>query len=857
MRRFRHIAAAIWATALVVSVPAYAINVGVPSTGVGLPGSWWGNGHTGGTADFGILGDYSNHSHPWFAGVTFVEPPGQISGSGSHGTEVTSVAASKDATYRGISYGMDKVLDADNLGSTCTTGDSEILWALGVDYRCDWGSGPLVEGAADPAEALNYSHGSAATIEDPDDPWFDSLISIYGVGIVPAAGNHGPGGETTTDHCNSYNTLCMGGSNDTNTTSRADDTIWNDSSRGPVIGTARKKPDLVAPAAALAVANYQCSSPGCPEGEAKGAEGTSLSAPMGTGALVILAGAGISDYKAQKAILINSADGIGAQTTWQADAGWGQLAMDTAYSQKDNYSTGVVGQGQSKFYSANLAIGDKATITWHRRVVYESIPINAQTPKTIYPITNLDLTQYSTGRDQRDISNSSVDNVEQVTSPNAENALYKIKVNSSVQGASTEPYAIAATKALTSVDAPTVDQAVIQSVIEVKQATDVTVQSTATNNGDLTAGNATATINLPSGVSLESGAATQGVGGGDNDLQPSESNQVNWTVRGTTDGLKQITIDSQGSTFGETWTSSKNVSLLVDSTGPTTAFGSLSTYSSSNPVAVPLTASDGSGSGINQTEVQSSVNSGAWQAHITLPAGHSSFSFAGAEGLSYRFRSRATDDLSNTGNWSESSTTTIDTQAPALELFSLPTSTFGQTVNVWVAATDAVSGVVSRTYSIDGGAAHGFPGDVISLSGLAPGGHTVSVSVGDVAGHVNTKNVSFTVMGVTVDPVSKKKTKVGKLKIKRKGRKVTVRGTVTSGAVGNMRITVKFYGKKPRSKKLRRKIKKATKAYAKIKKRRFRKTFTVPARGRYKIVAKFRGNDLYKASKRTRRIRVK
>ncbi len=858
MRRFRHIAAAVLATALVASAPASAINVGVPSTGVGLPGSWWGNGYTGGTADIGILEDYSNHNHPWLAGVNFVEPPGQLPTGMNHGTSVTSVAVGNDPNeiYRGIAYGVEKVLDADNFAALCPGGSaSEELWSLGIDHRCNWGSGPLVEGADqdDRAEALSWAAGNSATIEDPADLWFDSLISIYGVGISAAAGNEGPGAETTTEFCNSYNTLCMGATDDEETTSRADDTIYESSSWGPVIGTNRKKPDLVAPGESLAVANYQCSSPGCPD-EAHGASGTSLSAPMGAGALVILAGAGITDYKAQKAILINSADGIGAQTTWQADAGWGQLAMDTAYLQKDNYATGTIAEGQSKFYSANLAVGDRATITWHRRVVFDSIPPNAQTPKTIYPLTNLDLTQYSTGQAQRDTSSTSDNNVEQVTSPNTENAIYKVKAASSVQGASTQPYAIAASKDLTELDAPTVDQAVAQGATEAQQATDVTITSDIENtSNDLTAGAVTADIDLPSGVTLTGGSDPQPLG----TLGPNDSAQAQWTVQGTTDGLKQITIDAQGSSFGETWSSSKNLSLLVDSTGPTTSFGSLGTYANSNPVTVPLASSDGSGTGVNQTEVEVSANFGAWSPHTTLSAGQDSFTFTGVEGVSYRFRSRATDDLGNTGEWSESSTTTIDTQAPALSLYALPTSAFGQTISIWVAASDVTSGVASRTYSIDGGAVHSFTGDVISISGLAPGSHTVSVSVSDTAGHINTRAASFTVLGVTVDPEPKKRSRVGKLRIKRRGRKITVRGTITKGVAGKVRITAKFYGKKPRSKKLRRKIKKATKTYAKIKKQQFRKTLTVPTRGRYKVVAKFRGNDVFEASKRTRRVRVK
>ena len=649
------------------------------------------------------------------------------------------------------------------------------------------------------------------------------------------------------------------------TTSRDNDTIWIDSSRGPVIGTSRKKPDLVAPGQAVIVAcseypDTPCEgTPGVPE------NGTSLSAPMVAGGVALLASVGVSNPKAQKAILINSADGIDTQTTWQADAGWGQLAMDTAYAQRNNSVVSSIGANGAKFYEANVSVGDKATLTWHRRATFALVPPNMTTPKTIYEVTNLDLRQYTEEQVERASSTSTSadpngeDNVEQVTSSNAETAIYKVDANSSIDGATSEEFGIAGTQSLTPRATPTVDQSVVQGETQVQQATDVVVQTTITNNGDLTAGDATATINYPNGVSLVSGAETrtQSVGGVDDDLQPSESHQASWTVRGTSDGLKQITIDAQGSSFGETWSSSRNVSLLVDSTGPTTAFGALDTYSTSNPVTVSLTSGDGSGAGVEQTQVEASIDSGAWQPHTTLPAGHTSLTFAGSEGSSYRFRSHATDGLSNTGDWSYSSTTTLDTQQPSLSLYALPTATLGQAVDVWVAATDAVSGVASRTYSLDGGPAQPFAGDQIKLVGLQTGSHNVIVSVSDMAGHSSTQRVDVSVLGSTVVEPVKKKSKVGKIKIKRKGRKLTVRATITKGVTGNVRITAKFYGKKPRSKRLRRKLKKAIKKYTKIRKRRFKKTFTVPARGRYKIVAKFRGSDSYKASKRTRRIRVK
>ncbi len=217
---------------------------------------------------------------------------------------------------------------------------------------------------------------------------------------------------------------------------------------------------------------------------------------------------------------------------------------------------------------------------------------------------------------------------------------------------------------------------------------------------------------------------------------------------------------------------------------------------------------------------------------------------------------------------------TIDTQPPSIQL-SFPAPAEDQLFYEYVNAVvkDEESGVASKVFSFDGGVSTAFSGDSLPLPNLGqlePGDYVLEVVAVDGAGNVGVATLSVPVVRFLCHPEpfctrpkpptpskSKEKTRVGKLKIKRKGRKITVRGTITKGVTGNVRITAKFYGKKPRSKKLRKKIKKTTKAYARIKKRRFRKTITVPTRGRYKIVAKFRGNGSFKASKRTRRIKVK
>ncbi len=847
--------------ALMLPASAGALRDAVPTTGVNLPGVWWDVGLTGNGASIGVLQDQWNRDHQWLRGHTVVTAPDQTSSSTTHGSATVSVIASKDATDKGIAYNIDRLIDADNLGSTCSIGGSGSVktWAYGINQRCDWGAGQPIPGITNPPDVFTDSSGSVPDAEGI--PFDDFLIDTTGIIQTQSAGNDGPDNETVHKQCSTYNNICVGASYDNRSSPRADDTIWSDSSRGPVVDTNRKKPDLVAPGQAVIIACAEYPDPPCVGTPGTPENGTSLSAPMVAGGVALLASVGVSNPKSQKAILINSADGIGAQTTWQADAGWGQLAMDTAYRQRSNSIVNSVGVNGAKFFEANVGNGDKATLVWHRRASYDLVPAPGGTPTNLYDVSDLNLRQYTTGQVERDASTSMEDNVEQVVSPSAETeaAIYKVDANGSIDGANTEEFAIAGTQPLTQRTTPTVDQTATQSNTQVNLTTDVTIQTTVVNGGELTAGNATATINLPEGVTLTGGSQTQAVGGADNDLQPSESDRAAWTVRGSSDGLKQITVDARGESFGEVWRSEKSFSVTVDSTGPSAGFGALAEFSTSPAIGLNWTGSDGTqGTGVSNWQVQVSENGGTYtDVQGSLSASTTFASFTGRESKTYRFRVRGIDQLRNAGAWAYSRTTTVDTVGPSVTVTPGNLTPGGRDVTLLVAISDATSGIAYKAYSVDGGRAIGFGGDTFHLTGLNSGSHSVGVSAVDVAGNLGVGSTSFAVSDLCTPFCGKKKAKITKFKIRRKGRKLRISGAITRGVKGNVRITVKYIGKKPRSKRLRKRVRKARKRFAKIKKRRFRKTVKVPISGRFRVTVKFRGSDEHKPSKRSRRVTVR
>ena len=659
----------------------YSRNVGA--------GSWWAAGHTGGTgsadtsaADIAIEADPSYHAHPAFAGIRWQQTPTYWSGNqragSTHGTGVTSMAVSRgatacalcvptDAAEKGIAPGVDSVLD--------TSGNGDLMWALGVPWRSrDPATGMYVTwpAAADPAEVVNYSRGlDQVTYDDDLSPQSrDAYVDTYGVTITIAAGNAGPAQQTVNDPAIAYNAIAVGGASGTYTGDPLDDTIYDWSSRGPTVG-GRKKPDLVATGGATVAYSYFETT-----GQLwKSETGTSYAAPQVAGAAALLAGIGINDPRTVKGLLINSARqgratpaaAMGTQTGWQPDWGWGMLDLTTALAQRANFASDAVPAGGARFFRATTqSAGDRATLVWHRRAsdcdaqhAKDGCVYDPDSGAHVFTHSNLDLAQLdpATGAVEA-ASTSAVDNVEQVRSPGTGSVIYKVTAGG-VDGLPGEPFSIVGTQPVTPLvtPQPTVHMSVSGSGPR-RAGESVTVTATVANpSPDLTAESAQVRLDIPAGVEITSGAqtrtlgtlATQGGGG--------SSQTLNWTVRGTTDGIKQLAATASASRYGSTFASTATAGFAVDAAGPVTTLAAPTGTSTSTAMPISWGATD-AGSGVSSYDVEVSLNGAPfapwiWQSSLTAAT------YEGNRGNRYSFRSRAIDLFGNVSAWVTSAEVTL------------------------------------------------------------------------------------------------------------------------------------------------------------------------------------------------------
>lgn len=158
----------------------------------------------------------------------------------------------------------------------------------------------------------------------------------------------------------------------------------------------------------------------------------------------------------------------------------------------------------------------------------------------------------------------------------------------------------------------------------------------------------------------------------------------------------------------------------------TTAAGSYTFGTWANQsVTVTLSASDGGGSGVDQTF--STVDTGTQQTY--------SNPFALSEEGSHTVSYWSTDNVGNTET-PQTVTVKIDLTAPVISYTGNQSSyTVDQTVDISCAATDALSGIASSTCQDINAPAASF----------APGVNTVSSTASDNAGNMQSGSVSFTV----------------------------------------------------------------------------------------------------------------
>lgn len=197
-----------------------------------------------------------------------------------HGTHVMSIAAgdggggTSAATFRGVAPNATlyaaKVLDSSGYGS-----DSQVI--AGIQW-CHAQAG---------VQVLSMSLGDTI-VSDGSDPVSDAVNAAVSGGdvVVVAAGNSGDGPGTIAAPGVAAGALTVGAASDWSApvgTARHDDGIWLAafSSRGPVVGTTRIKPDVVAPGVSVTAAKS-----GTTNGYVT-MSGTSMATPYAAGAVAL------------------------------------------------------------------------------------------------------------------------------------------------------------------------------------------------------------------------------------------------------------------------------------------------------------------------------------------------------------------------------------------------------------------------------------------------------------------------------------------------------------------------------------------------------------------------------------------
>jgi len=388
---------------------------------LGLPTSFWANNRFGQSWDVGVMDTSCQQNHPAFAGVNFDGAPETSvtdlvnvgSTPAGHGTAVTGIITSRDATFRGVAPGLDRVLIGRAAG--------------GLDTDVDW----MVTTAVDDPEAINVSweYGTAVADDDLIEQFYDAVVDDFDCGFIIAAGNNGGTTSTLTRPSVARNGICVGNMDILNTADRADDRLRSTSSRGPVPVSGRKKPDLVAPGHETWTPRAQWET----GGDFVNFIGTSAAAPHVTGGyLLVVQTRGDQTTYSNKAVLINAADAWSDNGTdlnysddgavwgshWNKAYGWGSLNLGSAYfNATDTFESYVstaplplpTGPAE-RLYHGTLFNGEKATLVWNRSMVYNGL---MQPGVGTTPDLDLRLYRQSDGA-LIDSSLSNIDNVEQV-----------------------------------------------------------------------------------------------------------------------------------------------------------------------------------------------------------------------------------------------------------------------------------------------------------------------------------------------------------------------------------------------------------------------------------------------------------
>jgi serine protease AprX len=535
------------------------LNISVPT--LGAP-TFWTGGITGAGQAVGVLDSGVFSGNPAFSGVNVVDQPfGDAASTGScfndtpqsasdavgHGTHVAGTIAGHGSAdfpaYLGVARGLSTVYNlkvgwAQTTNSSgCKGGasafNSDVLAAI------NW----AVQNSS--LRIFNYSYGGKATADDDGNTrLMDQIADNFNVTLVISAGNNGPDGSSLNTPGVGYNNLSVAAMNDAKTPARGDDSVASFSSRGPTAG-GRSKPDIAAPGQVIFAAAYNSNG-------LIGMQGTSMAAPHVTGAAVLLNQLGVSDPLAIKAVLINSADGLG----WAPDLGWGYANLTTAFQHHD-YAKDTLAGGGLRYYRGTAAGVFKSTLTWNRH-------IGAAGNGTASLFNPLHLYLYSRGNNTLlGQQESGIDNVKQVSTNLAGDVIVKVKAGAATLSAvGAEPYVLAfSSSGFSPINGPVLS-ASCAAPSAVAPGAAFNVNCDVSNTGALDAFVVSGTLTIPAGFS---GGAPQSYG------TVAAGAKVSRTFALTASsaaGVYSFTLNVTGAGYGESFSASAKFNVGVNTSAP-------------------------------------------------------------------------------------------------------------------------------------------------------------------------------------------------------------------------------------------------------------------------------------------------
>ena len=663
--------------------------------------TYWTNGYTGGVWDLAVEDTGIDSTHPAFASVNiqanvfhaagqfdpnYADQPANPDDLHGHGTHVGGTVASNDGTYRGVAYGLNKLINAK--AGWLTTGGGGVMFTTDGMSGVDW----AIQTAGADVISLSFGGGSAG-----DTAWerfFDAVVDDLGVAVAIAAGNSGPGSSSVGDPGAGYNILSVAAIDDSNTRTRTDDGVVWWSSRGPTLD-GRLKPDIGAPGVDIMSCNAFWEGGGNPDFVPMG--GTSMATPhMAAAYILLMDGQGVRTPLLHKALLLNTATDLGMAGPDNAN-GWGYVDLTKAFTYRNDVVEGDVSDGAVHyvFYRGSVATGDKATLVWNRHATYNG----ANFPTVYYPLNDLDLYAYDeTNNGRLSSSTRTLDNVEQV-SANAAYPSFVIKVHAdgAFSGVTQEHYAIAFQGTKPVVAPPSLSVSASAPPSE-ELGNAFTVTADVLNSGGLNAHSVLVTLNLPPGLRVVSGANPQGIGR----VLVGSSVRASWQVVGDTTGLKTLSADASSNSYDETFAASgaPQSVLIIDTTPPLSFVNPLPANTTVGSFDVTATASDLSG--VANVELWFRKDGGAWTSYGTDSATPWLWTFdttgTGGDGL-YEYYSIATDrsSIRETEPAIPDASTLVDTTPPISTTDPLPTYTVTTSFDVNASASDARIGVGNVT----------------------------------------------------------------------------------------------------------------------------------------------------------------